>query len=82
MSIYEGTTGIQSLDLLGRKVVMENGKALHLLSDMILSTIQEALGVEKLKPYAIKLSEKLKEIQEALTYLTTYAVQGLSLIHI
>ena len=76
MSIYEGTTGIQSLDLLGRKVVMENGKALHLLSDMILSTIQEALDVEKLKPYAIKLSEKLKEIQEALSYLTTYAVKG------
>lgn len=32
MAIYEGTTGIQSLDLLGRKIPMENGKALQLLT--------------------------------------------------
>ncbi|MCG8615160.1 MAG: acyl-CoA dehydrogenase family protein, partial [Desulfobacterales bacterium] len=28
--IHEGTTGIQAMDLLGRKLVMENGKALQL----------------------------------------------------
>jgi len=32
-SIYEGTTGIQSLDLLGRKMTMNNGKGVKLLSD-------------------------------------------------
>lgn len=76
MSIYEGTTGIQSLDLLGRKVTMENGKALHLLSEMMITTIRRASEIEKLKPYATKLSEKLKEIQEALTYLSKYAING------
>ena len=30
-SLYEGTTGIQSQDLLGRKVTMHNGKGLELL---------------------------------------------------
>jgi len=31
-SLYEGTTGIQSLDLLGRKVVMKNGEAMRSLT--------------------------------------------------
>lgn len=29
--IHEGTTGIQAMDLLGRKLIMENGRALELL---------------------------------------------------
>ncbi len=34
-SIHEGTTGIQSMDLLGRKVVAEGGAALRILGDEI-----------------------------------------------
>ncbi len=43
--IHEGTHGIQGLDLLGRKVVMEDGAALRLLAETIGATIERATAV-------------------------------------
>ena len=40
--IHEGTHGIQALDLLGRKVVMDGGAALKLLAQRISATIERA----------------------------------------
>ena len=40
--IHEGTHGIQGLDLLGRKVVMQGGAGLKLLADRIKATIERA----------------------------------------
>ena len=42
-SIHEGTTGIQSLDLLGRKVVAGGGAAFAALRDDVMSDIERAL---------------------------------------
>ncbi len=44
--IHEGTHGIQGLDLLGRKVVMEDGAALRLLAETIGATIERATAVD------------------------------------
>jgi hypothetical protein len=41
-SIHEGTTGIQSLDLLGRKIIAKGGKALLLLSEELRADIEDA----------------------------------------
>ena len=41
-SIHEGTTGMHSMDLLGRKVVAEQGGALRLLADEIGATVRRA----------------------------------------
>ncbi len=41
-SIHEGTHGIQSLDLLGRKVLMDGGRGLQLLLDRIAHTVSQA----------------------------------------
>ncbi len=41
-AIHEGTHGIQGLDLLGRKVVMQDGAAFKLLGARINQTIQQA----------------------------------------
>ncbi len=41
-SIHEGTTGIQSLDLLGRKVVAKGGRALLVLSEELRADIEDA----------------------------------------
>ncbi|MEL6394324.1 MAG: acyl-CoA dehydrogenase family protein, partial [Bacteroidota bacterium] len=41
-SIYEGTTTIHGLDLMGRKIVMEDGKALNLLLKEVMETIASA----------------------------------------
>lgn len=40
--IHEGTHGIQAMDLLGRKVLMENGRGLQLLSQRMSGTADKA----------------------------------------
>jgi len=74
--IYEGTTGIQSQDLLGRKVPMENGKAMELLSAEIMNTITTASNHDEFLPYAEKLGSKLKLTQEVLGFLMQFAKKG------
>lgn len=76
MSLYEGTTGIQSLDLLGRKIPMKNGQALQLLMTEIQNAIQDASTYDELKPYANKLGQKLKDTQEVLGHLMPLAMKG------
>ncbi|MFC2147136.1 acyl-CoA dehydrogenase [Bacteroidota bacterium] len=75
-SIYEGTTGIQSLDLLGRKMTMNNGKGVKLLSHEIMNSILDASKFGDLKPYAQKLGETLKLTQEVLQFLMQFAKKG------
>ena len=76
MSLYEGTTGIQSLDLLGRKVTMQNGAALHLLMEKINEVTAEASNHEDLKPYSEKLMKSVGYVQKALEYLLPMAMKG------
>jgi alkylation response protein AidB-like acyl-CoA dehydrogenase len=56
-TLYEGTTGIQALDLLGRKVlVMTRGKAVREFSGMIAKFAMENIGKPKLRAYATDLA--------------------------
>lgn len=75
-ALYEGTTGIQSQDLLGRKVTMNNGKALELLSAEIMTAIKASMAHESLAPYAKKLEAKLELTQEVLKSLMGFAKKG------
>jgi alkylation response protein AidB-like acyl-CoA dehydrogenase len=75
-SIYEGTTGIQSLDLLGRKITMNNGKALQLLSAEIMKSIKKASEHDDLLPYAKKLGTTLSLTEEVLNFLMDFAKKG------
>jgi alkylation response protein AidB-like acyl-CoA dehydrogenase len=75
-SIYEGTTGIQSLDLLGRKMTMNNGKALQLILAEIRKSIKEASEYNDLIPYGEKLGTALKLTQEVLQFLMEFAKKG------
>lgn len=75
-SIYEGTTGIQSLDLLGRKVLMDGGKALELFLKDVHSIIEEVNGQEELKPYGAKLLESLELLEKVTAHLGTFAKDG------
>ncbi|GMQ28397.1 acyl-CoA dehydrogenase [Algoriphagus confluentis] len=47
--IHEGTTGIHGIDLLGRKVLLEEGLGWKLLQKEIQKTVQEAGEIENLK---------------------------------
>jgi len=75
-SIYEGTTGIQSQDLLGRKITMNNGEGLKLLLNEILTTVAKANNHPELKPYADSISEKIKLSEKVLTSLMPHALKG------
>ncbi|WP_425391711.1 acyl-CoA dehydrogenase [Ekhidna sp.] len=75
-AIYEGTTGIQSLDLLGRKVTMMEGAAMKLLAEEVEESIKAAMGVEELKQYASQLAGGATMIQECLSHLMKYALNG------
>ncbi len=76
MSLYEGTTGIQSLDLLGRKVVMKSGAAMRYLSDEIKATITDASNYDDLKPYADQLISATKNMEGTLGHLLQFAMSG------
>ncbi len=74
--IYEGTTGIQSLDLLGRKMTMKGGEAVQHLSKEIMASIATASQYSDLQPYALKLGEKLQLTQEVMEFLLKFAKEG------
>jgi alkylation response protein AidB-like acyl-CoA dehydrogenase len=75
-TIYEGTTGIQSLALLGRNVVMKNGKAAILFFQEVMKDIQQAKEIEGLTKYADILSERLQMIQKVTQHLLPFALKG------
>jgi len=54
--IHEGTTGIQGMDLLGRKMTMKKGKASLLYLAEVRKAIKEAEADAELKPFADKLA--------------------------
>lgn len=62
--IYEGTTGIQAMDLLGRKVPAKMGKGLMLYGAEINETIGKAKAHDTLKPSAEKLEANLQKFTE------------------
>ncbi|MEO8121022.1 MAG: acyl-CoA dehydrogenase, partial [Rhodoferax sp.] len=63
--IHEGTHGIQATDLLGRKVLMENGRGLALLAERIGPTIARANAVPELSAHADALTQALRQVQDA-----------------
>jgi butyryl-CoA dehydrogenase len=74
--IYEGTTGIQSQDLLGRKVPMNSGKAIQLLAQEVGKTILLALCFDDLKKYALLLKEEGERLQKVTLHLLDIAGTG------
>ncbi|MBI1288461.1 MAG: acyl-CoA dehydrogenase [Flavobacteriales bacterium] len=62
--IYEGTTGIQAMDLLGRKVTMKMGAAVMAFGAELQSTIKAGLANENTKAYAEKLGATATKFQE------------------
>ncbi len=63
--IHEGTHGIQAADLLGRKVLMENGRGLSLLAQRMSETIARAASVKELAAHANDLTLALNHIETA-----------------
>lgn len=62
--IHEGTHGIQGLDLLGRKVVAENGAAFKLLASRVAETVGKARAHENLAESAGVLGQRFQRLSE------------------
>ncbi|MCJ8170336.1 acyl-CoA dehydrogenase [Atopomonas sediminilitoris] len=69
--IHEGTHGIQAMDLLGRKVLQNNGAALKQLLQLIQQTCQQASAFSSLKPLLEPLQQLVNRLQSV-----TLAVLG------
>jgi butyryl-CoA dehydrogenase len=63
--IHEGTHGIQALDLLGRKVLMDQGRGLKLLAQRMQETMTRAMAADvALHPLAQQLAQALTSVGE------------------
>ncbi len=64
--IHEGTHGIQAMDLLGRKVLLEDGRGLKLLSQHMLATVAQAQAANpEFKPHAQALQQAVQQLSDA-----------------
>ena len=63
--IHEGTHGIQALDLLGRKVLMENGKGMQLLAARMQASMARAGSHAVLTEHAASLGQALAQVGAA-----------------
>jgi alkylation response protein AidB-like acyl-CoA dehydrogenase len=74
--IHEGATAIQAQDLLGRKMIMEKGKAAKLYYREVGKTIKQAMPDSELKMYAQEMEKALAKLEQVSGYLFGLATQG------
>ncbi len=75
-SLHEGTTGIQGLDLLGRKAVAGGGAALHAFSDEVTQTLGRARAAELPPTWTEAVAEALAELVDTTTALAARGAAG------
>ena len=74
--IHEGTTGIQALDLLGRKVIMNNGEPFSLFMDEVRQAIAAAETHAELAPYGQQLADAAGELKRVTGHLAGVAIES------
>jgi acyl-CoA dehydrogenase len=75
--IYEGTNGVQALDLVGRKLATDNGKHVMAFFEMVKSFIKENEGNEALKTdFLDPLKAASKDLQAAGTFFMQHGMKN------
>lgn len=74
--IYEGTNGIQALDLLGRKVLMDGGKKLQKLAGTLQEFAEENEGDETIGDYVNQLGKAAQQLGSLTMVIGQKAMQG------
>jgi acyl-CoA dehydrogenase len=72
--IYEGANGIQALDLVGRKLPRDGGRAVMAFFGEVAAFAKDHGGDEAMKPYIAPLSNALGHLQQATTWLMQNAL--------
>jgi alkylation response protein AidB-like acyl-CoA dehydrogenase len=76
MSLYEGTTGIQSQALLGRQIPLNNARALQYWKAEVQKDIDAAQHFSNLQQYADWLLHEIQELENITTHLLSVAAKG------
>ena len=63
--IYEGTNGVQAMDLVGRKLAQNGGRAVQLLFKVVAEEIAVAKGEPAMTDVAVRLERALGDLQAA-----------------
>ena len=74
--IYEGTNGVQALDLVGRKLPANGGRAIMNWFADIDAFVSDNAGNEAIKPFIDGLSDSKKKLQEASMWLMQNGMQN------
>ncbi len=72
--LYEGANGIQALDLVGRKLPKDGGRALQAFFAEVTAYIKERGGVVGMAPFVTPLNQALGELQQATMWFLQNAV--------
>jgi alkylation response protein AidB-like acyl-CoA dehydrogenase len=72
--IYEGANGIQALDLVGRKLPKDGGRALRAFFGEVSGYIKEHGGDAAMAPYVKPLGQALGELQDATMWFMQHAL--------
>ena len=72
--IYEGANGIQALDLVGRKLSKDGGRALRAFFGEVLAYIKERGADAAMTPYTAPLGKALGELQEATVWFAQHGM--------
>ena len=67
--LYEGANGVQAMDLVGRKLALNGGRAIRAYLAHVDATVKDNAGDEMLADFATALGESLGHLQEATMWL-------------
>ncbi len=73
--LYEGTNGIQALDLVGRKLGRDGGRAITAFFAEVTGFAKDNAADEAMKPYLAPLSASLQHLQQATMWLMQNGLQ-------
>ncbi|HEY0625618.1 MAG TPA: acyl-CoA dehydrogenase C-terminal domain-containing protein [Allosphingosinicella sp.] len=74
--IYEGANGIQALDLVGRKLAKDGGRAIQTFFEIVTTEVNEAKADPNAKEIAAALEKANGELQAATMWLMQNAMQN------
>ncbi|MEZ0242561.1 MAG: acyl-CoA dehydrogenase C-terminal domain-containing protein [Sphingomonas sp.] len=69
--IYEGTNGVQAMDLVGRKLALNGGRAVQLFFKVVTEEVAAAKADPKLAAFAEALEKALGQMQAATMWIAT-----------
>ncbi|GAA5265988.1 3-(methylsulfanyl)propanoyl-CoA dehydrogenase [Acidiphilium sp. MT5] len=74
--LYEGTNGIQALDLVGRKLPQDGGRLLTRFLDPVMEFIEAHADNEALEPFLPPLQQAIEHMQEATGFIMENAMSN------